>query len=85
MIILRQYFVELERFNEDRTVMILHPTNLASTQLASNKDSDVFPEELLGLPPKQEVDFTIELQPGTSPILMAPHRLAPAELRKLKT
>ncbi|XP_028101050.1 uncharacterized protein LOC114300363 [Camellia sinensis] len=46
---------------------------------------DVFPEELPGLPPKREADFTSELQPNTSPISMAPHRMAPAELRKLKT
>ena len=47
--------------------------------------ADVFPEELPGLPPKREVDFTIELPPGTSPISMAPHRMAPAELRELET
>ncbi|XP_058180091.1 uncharacterized protein LOC131298630 [Rhododendron vialii] len=46
---------------------------------------DVFPEELLGLPPHRDLDFTIELQPGTAPISMAPYRMAPAELRELKT
>ena len=46
---------------------------------------DVFPEELPGLPPFRDVNFSIELQPGTAPISMAPHRLAPAELRELKT
>ncbi|XP_058216665.1 uncharacterized protein LOC131327526 [Rhododendron vialii] len=46
---------------------------------------DVFPEELPGLPPPRELDFTIELQPGTAPISMAPYRMAPAELRELKT
>ncbi|XP_028110938.1 uncharacterized protein LOC114309408 [Camellia sinensis] len=46
--------------------------------------ADVFPDELPGLPPKRDVDFTIELQPGTSPISIAPHRMAPAELRELK-
>ncbi|KAA3458732.1 Gag-Pol polyprotein [Gossypium australe] len=33
---------------------------------------DVFPEELPGLPPIREVDFGIDLVPGTSPILIAP-------------
>ena len=46
--------------------------------------ADVFPDELPGLPPKRDVDFMIELQPGTSPISIAPHRMAPAELRELK-
>ena len=47
--------------------------------------ADVVPEELPGLLPRREIDFTIDLQPGTSPISMAPHRMAPAELRELKT
>ena len=45
---------------------------------------DVFPNELPGLPPHKDVDFTIELHPGTSPISMALHRMVPAELQKLK-
>lgn len=45
---------------------------------------DVFPEELPGLPPHWELDFTIELHPGTAPISMAPFRMAPAELKELK-
>ena len=47
--------------------------------------ADVFPEELPELPPRREIDFTIDLQPGMSPISMAPHQMAPAELRELKT
>ena len=45
---------------------------------------DVFPDELPGLPPQRVVDLCIELQPGTSPISMTPHRMAPAELQELK-
>ena len=45
---------------------------------------DVFPEEIPGLPPVREIDFTIELMPGTAPISRAPYRMAPAELRELK-
>ena len=41
---------------------------------------DVFPDELLGLLPHRDVDFIIELHPGTSPILMTPHRMTPVEL-----
>ena len=40
----------------------------------------VFPGELLELPSHRDVDFTIELYPGTSPISMNPHRMEPAEL-----
>ncbi|KAL4014562.1 hypothetical protein IC575_026769 [Cucumis melo] len=45
---------------------------------------DVFPEELPGLPPHREVEFAIELEPGTIPISRAPYRMAPAELKELK-
>ncbi|KAJ8639842.1 hypothetical protein MRB53_016536 [Persea americana] len=45
---------------------------------------DIFPEEIPGLPPVREIDFTIELLPGTAPISIAPYRMAPAELGELK-
>ena len=45
---------------------------------------DVFSNELPGLPPLRDVDFRIELYPGTSPISMTPHRMAPVELQELK-
>ena len=41
---------------------------------------DVFPDELLRLPSCRDVDFIIELHPGTSPISMTPYRMAPMEL-----
>ena len=44
------------------------------------KYEDVFPDELPGLPPQRDVDFTIELHLSTSPISMTPHRMVPAEL-----
>ena len=45
---------------------------------------DVFPDELPGLPPQRVVDFGIELHPGTSPISMTPHRMAPVELQEVR-
>jgi hypothetical protein len=44
---------------------------------------DVF-SEITGLPPDQEVEFSIDLIPGTQPIHKAPYRMAPTELRELK-
>nr|GEV49327.1 hypothetical protein [Tanacetum cinerariifolium] len=44
---------------------------------------EVFPEELLGLPPPRPVEFRIDLVPGAAPIARAPHRLAPSEMREL--
>ena len=45
---------------------------------------EVFSEELPRLPPPRDVDFRIELHPGTSPISRTPHRMAPVELQELK-
>jgi hypothetical protein len=36
---------------------------------------DVFPNELLGLPPERELDFTIELKPGVEPISKTPYQM----------
>ena len=48
------------------------------------KFPDVFPKELLGLPPDREIKFEIELLPETTPISKAPYRMALAELKELK-
>ena len=46
--------------------------------------SDVFLEDLPGIPPDREIDFQIELAPGTEPIFKAPYRMDPLELKELK-
>ena len=43
---------------------------------------DVFPEDLLGIPIDREIEFSIDLLPRTSPILKAPYRMAPTELKE---
>ena len=45
---------------------------------------DVFPADLPGMPPDRDIDFCIDLEPGTCPISIPPYRMAPAELRELK-
>ena len=45
---------------------------------------DVFPDDIVSLPPDREVEFTIDLIPGTEPISIPSYRMAPAELRELK-
>jgi hypothetical protein len=45
---------------------------------------DVFPDELPGMPPDRDIEFAIELQPGTAPIYKRPYRMPPAELAELK-
>jgi hypothetical protein len=45
---------------------------------------DVFPDELPEMPPDRDIEFAIELQPGTVPISKRPYRMPPAELAELK-
>eukprot|EP00253_Pinus_taeda_P007271 PITA_07271 len=46
--------------------------------------ADVFPEEIPGLPPRRDIDFTIELVPGAAPVSRAPYRMSIPELTELK-
>ncbi|GKC00487.1 putative reverse transcriptase domain-containing protein, partial [Tanacetum coccineum] len=46
---------------------------------------EVFPEDLLGLPPTRQVEFQIDLVPGAAPVARAPYRLAPSEMEELST
>ena len=45
---------------------------------------EVFPDETPYLPPKREIDFTINLVPGATPVSRAPYRMSPPELMELK-
>ncbi|GJV13895.1 putative reverse transcriptase domain-containing protein [Tanacetum coccineum] len=44
---------------------------------------EVFPEDLPGVPPTQQVEFQIDLVPGAALVVRAPYRLAPSEMKEL--
>ncbi|GJS02873.1 putative reverse transcriptase domain-containing protein [Tanacetum coccineum] len=44
---------------------------------------EVFPEELPRLPTPRQVQFCIDLIPGAAPVVRAPYRLAPSEMKEL--
>jgi hypothetical protein len=44
----------------------------------------VFPEDISDLPLEREVDFSIDLVLGTSPMSMTSYRMSASELGKLK-
>jgi hypothetical protein len=46
--------------------------------------TDVLPDDLPRLPPDRDVDFKIELLPGTTPISRRPYRMPPNKLAELK-
>ncbi|GKD40104.1 putative reverse transcriptase domain-containing protein [Tanacetum coccineum] len=62
---------EREAFDLERRVY--HQTNFP----------EVFPEDLLGIPPARQVEFQINLIPGAAPVARAPYRLAMSEMKEL--
>jgi hypothetical protein len=57
-----------------------------------NEYPDVFPDDLPGMPPDQDIEFSIELDiefgiellPGTAPISKRPYRMDVKDLAELK-
>ncbi|XP_054808662.1 uncharacterized protein LOC129310769 [Prosopis cineraria] len=49
-----------------------------------NEFPEVFTDDMSGLPPEREVEFTIVLVPGIELISKAPYQMSPIELAKLK-
>jgi hypothetical protein len=71
------------RIDLTSTTCVIQTTLLAKI-LVVCEFLDVFLDELTGLPPDREVEFAIELIPGTLPILRRPCRMPPNELAELK-
>jgi hypothetical protein len=67
-------------------IIVLNHLDAASTLdiRTASKFSDVFPEELLGMPPDREIEFVIELVPGTTTIFKKPYRMSANQLAELK-
>ncbi|GKG60190.1 hypothetical protein Tco_0609854, partial [Tanacetum coccineum] len=45
--------------------------------------TDVFPEDLLGLPTQRQVEFRVDFVPGATPVVKSPYHLAPSEMQEL--
>lgn len=57
---------------------------LLETTNVVKKFMDVFHTDLSGVPPNHDIDFAIDLEPGTKLISVSPYWMASAELKKLK-
>ena len=59
---------------------ILEPTGDETPRLEEyhvlQEFKDVFLDEIPGLPPKRDIDFTIDLVPGVAPVSKAPYRMS---------
>jgi hypothetical protein len=49
-----------------------------------SKFPDVFPDDLPGMPPDRDIEFSIDLLPGTAPIAKRPYHIAPVEHEEVK-
>jgi hypothetical protein len=67
-------------------IMVLNQLDAASARDIRTvfEFPDVFPEELPGMPPDHEIEFVIELVPGTTPIFKRPYRITANQLAELK-
>ncbi|GKA33520.1 putative reverse transcriptase domain-containing protein [Tanacetum coccineum] len=76
---------EVLRVQGERALEI--STSLKSTKLDDipvvRDFPEVFPEDLLGLPPQRQVEFHVDLVPGATPVANSPYRLAPSEMQEL--
>ena len=66
----------------------IRDTNIETPMLESipvvSEFSEVFPTDLSGLPPDRDIDFCIDMEPGTQPISIPPYCMEPTELKELK-
>ena len=79
------FFVQLPRDIHICTTLNAVTSRAIKDILVVCEFPDVFPDDLPGLPPDRDVEFKIELLPGTAPISRRPYRMLPNELVELKT
>jgi hypothetical protein len=63
-------------------VYSLHTKAISDVSVVCEYEN-VFPEELPGQPPDRDVEFVINLVPGTAPIAQSPYHMADVELKLL--
>jgi predicted aspartyl protease len=80
-----RFEVEITITVSTRLVVFLVDGKFAGSNIRVVRDfPDVFPEELTGMPPDREIEFVIDLLPGTASISKPPYRMSVEELKELK-
>jgi len=78
------FLVQLPRSDDTRhTANAIRPLTVAEIPVVC-EFLNVFPKDLPGLPPDRDIEFKIDLIPGTAPISRRPYRMPPNELAELK-
>ena len=76
--------VEYQAWSEPIGEVKLNQANVVVDIRVVQEYPDVFPEDLLGMPLDREIEFVIELVPGTTPIYKRPYRMDANQLAELK-
>jgi hypothetical protein len=72
-----RFQVQIAVTTSSRRAMFFIPEEFVGDNIRVVRDfPDVFPEELPGMPPKREVEFVIDILPGTAPISKRPYRMS---------
>ncbi|GKD44750.1 putative very-long-chain 3-oxoacyl-CoA reductase [Tanacetum coccineum] len=81
--------VGIDWLSQHKAVIVCHekvieiPVEDGRTLRVHGERTDVFPEELSGLPPQRQVEFPLDLVPRATSIAKSPYRLAPSEMQEL--
>ncbi|GJV50497.1 putative reverse transcriptase domain-containing protein [Tanacetum coccineum] len=81
--LLKAFIGGLPRSIEGNVIASKPQTLEEAITITQREFSEVFPENLPGLPPVRQVEFQIDLIPGAAPVARAPYRLAPSEMQEL--
>jgi hypothetical protein len=80
-----RFEVEIIVTTSTRPVVFLVDGKFVGNNIRVVRDfPDVFPEELPGMPPDREVEFVIDLLPGTAPMSKRSYKMSVEELKELK-
>ena len=77
---------------QEVTISVVEPSGFLHQMEARPADGirvvsefpDVFLDDLPGMPPERDIEFSIDLLPGTAPIAKRPYRMAPIEYEEVK-
>ncbi|GKE24146.1 putative reverse transcriptase domain-containing protein, partial [Tanacetum coccineum] len=76
--------IGMDWLSNHKAKIICHEKEKKQEEIVMVRDfPEVFPDDLSGLPPIQEIEFRIELIPRAKPVAKSPYRLAPSEMKEL--
>ncbi|GKA10821.1 hypothetical protein Tco_0690254 [Tanacetum coccineum] len=80
----RSFFVRIHLCDPNSSLACIKADKKKLDDIRVVRDfTEIFPDDLLGLPLVREIEFRIDLIPGASPVVRSPYRLAPSKMLEL--